>query len=61
MIKNAPFGHLNVKVVGLENKFASRKATALIEKYGDCSSSIIQQLTILTYMELEIEEGMATG
>ena len=60
-LKNPPDGRLNVKVINLENKFASRKATALIEKYGDCSSEIIQNLQIITYLDLQIEDGINEG
>ena len=54
-------GKINVKVIKLQNKFASRKATALIEKFGDCSSQIYQNLQIITYLELEIIDGINEG
>lgn len=53
-IKAKPHGTVVCSVTGVENKFATRRNMVLIEKYGDCSSDILQQLQIITYVELKV-------
>jgi len=60
--KNLPFllhqelfasaGGVVCTVVGVEHKFASRRAMALIEKFGEISSRIHQKVEVITYVEL---------
>ena len=53
-LKAKPHGTVVCSVTGIENKFATRRNMALIEEYGDCSSEMVQQLQIITYVELKV-------
>ena len=56
--KNHPFGQLRCQVLNIYHKFASAKATYLLEEYGDCSSDVAQKLQVISYIELEILDNL---
>lgn len=47
-------GSVVCEVIGVQNRFASRRVMALIEKFGEFSSRIHQKLEIVTYVELKV-------
>ena len=53
-MKNTPKGFVHCVVKNVTHKFGSLNTANLVEKYGDCSSDIVQKHQIISYVELEI-------
>lgn len=53
-LKNLPKGFVHCVVRSVTHKFSSLNTTNLVEKFGNCSSDIIQNHQIISYTELEI-------